>query len=174
MQYKFGAMLPKKDYRDYKLRPSKVKKHPEFYTLEPPTIKNQGNVNSCVANSVSYIIEYFNKKQENNKELFSRGFLYGYRPIGYYQGEGMYLRECLKTAQKLGDVMSKKFDGGDKEIPEIKNEVMASLDELTPTAFPNRISEYFRLNDVLTIKDAIMRYGYVIVSIPWYKGAQVK
>lgn len=174
MEYKFGAMPPTKDIRDYKLRPTKLKKYPKTFILKPPVIYNQGSVNSCVANAMSYLIEYFNSLQEANKAQFSRGFLYGYRPTGYYKGEGMYLRECLKTAQKLGDVTLEKFDGSDKEIPAIKEEVMDNLNELTPLAYPNRISEYFKLGSLSAIKDAIMTFGYVMVSIVWYEDATVK
>jgi hypothetical protein len=48
------------------------------------------------------LVEYFNYIQQKNNTKFSTEFIYGYRPDGYYVGDGMYIRDALKTLQKVG------------------------------------------------------------------------
>ena len=82
-----GCIPSKKDIRDYKL--NKKVCHavnlPEKFEVEHSAIKNQGGVGSCVAHSVSEILEQL----ADNEIKYSTAWIYGYRPAGYYQGTGM-------------------------------------------------------------------------------------
>lgn len=70
---------------------------------------------------------------------------------GYYQGEGMYPREALKTLQKLGAVESELFPYN-IEMQEAKNKVDADLDILTREAADLKIESYARLYTANEIK----------------------
>jgi hypothetical protein len=105
--------------------------------------------------------------------LFSTEFIYGYRPAGYYVGEGMYLRDALKTLQKVGDPPLHNFRGNNK-CPEAMKNVEAQLEPLKDLAYPHRISSYVRVRTVDEIKHAIIEYGYVLVSMPWHVDYKLK
>ena len=97
MSRSYGCLEPKRDFRDYRVCKSVANMQlPEEFKLEPKTIKNQGSVSSCVAHSLSSYLEL----SDSNNIVYSTGWIYGYRPVGYYQGEGMYMREAIKTLQQ--------------------------------------------------------------------------
>ena len=164
----FGALISPYDIRDYKLAAcATVQEFPETFVLPEVSVKDQGSTGSCVAHACSTIIEYFNKKQEETDAVFSTEFIYGYRPDGYYVGSGMYLRDALKTIQKLGDCPLASLKGN-HEFEEAMAIVEAALEDLKPEAYPHRISTYARVYTVDEIKQALMNHGYVLVSMPWH------
>jgi hypothetical protein len=168
----FNKSISPIDVRDYKIAVT-TQDFPKTFSLPTVTIKNQGSIGSCVAHACSSLVEYHNKRQENTSIVFSTEFIYGYRPIGYYVGEGMYVRDALKTLQKVGDcpVALLKGNHNCQEAMEI---VEAKLEELKGFAYPNRISTYAKVKKVDEIKQALMNYGYVVVSMPWYKNYKLK
>lgn len=168
----FGAMPPKYDLRDYRLYVAGSTIFPESFSLGKPEIKNQNNVSSCVAHALSYVIEKNNEKQEKNKESFSTEFIYGYRPTGYYKGQGMYLREALNTIHKVGDVKHELLPGNN-EVPKAIGVVDAVFKEVKDKAYPNRVSSYVSLKGNEEIKSALMNYGYVLISIKWYSKSTI-
>lgn len=147
MERKFGALESPKDLRDFRVCSTitKVDLPTEYKLAKELTIKDQGNVNSCVAHSLSSMLE---EKFDDN---FSTGFIYGYRPSGYYQGEGMYPREALKTLLNKGDTKNKEFDVN-VEMPEAKYRVEDKLDILEVLAERYRITAYARLYSENEIK----------------------
>lgn len=143
---KFGALYSPTDLRDFKVSSSIQNiELPSEFSLSKTTIKNQGNVNSCVAQTLSSMLE------EHTKEIYSTGWIYGYRPDDYYQGEGMYPREALKTLQKIGAVKSEIFPYN-LEMQEAKTKVHLSLDYLTKQAGEFKIESYARLYTIKEIK----------------------
>jgi hypothetical protein len=52
--------------------------------------------------------------------------------------------------------------------------VEAKFEELKGSAYPHRISTYVKVKKVNEIKQALMNYGYVVVSMPWYKNYKLK
>ena len=94
---------------------------------------------------------------------FSTEFIYGYRPDGYYVGSGMYIREALKTINKVGDCYQSDCPGNHEYETAMKN-VESKIDTLKDKAHPHRISSYIRLNNISDIKSALMDYGYVVVE----------
>lgn len=170
----FDSLVSPYDVRDYQLRkPDTAREFPETFELDAVTVKDQGNTGSCVAHALSSVVEYHNARQENNKETFSTEFIYGYRPQGYYVGSGMYIREALKTINKLGDCYT--FDcPGNHEYDKAMKNINEQLDNLTDKAYPHRITQYVRLNNVDDIKSALMDYGYVVVSMKWHANYKLK
>jgi C1A family cysteine protease len=161
----YGAKPSKKDRRDYRLAKLSPK-FPDKFELPLPVIKDQSNVGSCVAHSISYLAEsLLPKKDEYEKDRVSVGFTYGYRPRGYYRGEGMYPREAFKTFQQRGVVRHVDFPFN-VEVPKITEMVDAELARLLSRAKDNRISKYFQLKTEEEIKSCLMNYGPVSVMYP--------
>ena len=165
--YVFSNLVSPYDARDYKIA-TVSQEFPEEFELEKVSVKNQMSTGSCVAHACSSVVEYHNHRQEGNDSVFSTEFIYGYRPLGYYVGEGMYIRDALKTLQKVGDCLQSDLRGNNK-CPEAMKNVEANLEQLKDYAYPHRISAYAKVNGVNEIKQALMEYGYVVVSMPWYK-----
>ena len=159
-----GVRFSPIDLRDFRVSSSAENVQlPANYMLEPKRIKDQGNVNSCVAHSLSSMLENKWKKD------FSVGFIYGYRPEGYYQGEGMYPRDALKTLQKIGDVKEEDFPYNE-EMQEIKHKVDNSFSLLEAQADDYKISAYARLESINEIKSWLYTKGIAVpVAIPTEK-----
>ena len=166
----FGALISPFDARDYKLVASATEELPDTFKLPIVTVKNQSNTPSCVAHAASSIVEYHHKRQQNEKMVFSTEFIYGLRDIGYYVGDGMYIRDALKTLKKYGDVPLADLKGNNNYNIAMES-VKSKRDELEEKAYPHRISSYFRVKTEDEIKTALMKHGYVMASINWYKGS---
>lgn len=172
--FKFGVLKAKTDIRDYKYNPAASISDdslPEVFSLNPPPIKNQGAVSSCVAHVAAEIEEYFNKVQHNTEYPLSVGYIYGCRYN--HTGEGMYLRDALKTLKNRGISTYYEFPYN-KEVPEII-ELFKSKENWT-TDYPNKISSYFSISGsdkTKKIKKALITYGPVMVSVKWYNDFKV-
>ena len=168
----YGCKKEIEDKRDYKMKVTGIAKaptYPDEYQIKMPRIKNQGAVNSCVAHSLSTFLEECYK---NENQYFSVGFIYGYRPEEYYQGEGMYPREALKTLQKVGDVKQNDFPYN-KEIPEVKNLVDKNIERLEPIANNYKIDSYARIYTKDEIKKCLYNDCPVPISIPVYNNLSI-
>ena len=161
----YGCKKELQDKRDFKMKVSKsckVSFYPEKYEIEMPRVKDQGIVNSCVAHSLSTFLEEYYKDEDKH---FSTGFIYGYRPLGYFQGEGMYPREAIKTLHKIGNVEEDKFSHN-KELPEIKKLVDEHIEHLKPLAEEYKIDSYARIYTIDEIKECLYNNCPVPISIP--------
>lgn len=164
--FKYGCKKEIKDRRDYKAKVVSSIELPEEFEIEMPKVKNQGIVNSCVAHSLSTFLEkYFN-------DNFSVGFIYGYRPEGYSQDEGMYPREALKTLQKIGDVKNNIFNYNE-EVPKIIQIVNEKQNYLINKAQDFKIESYARIYTIKEIKKCLYSGTPVPISIPVYDGLKV-
>ena len=167
---KFTSLVSPYDVRDYKFACVSEAELPETFDCtadnKAVSVKDQGSTGSCVAHACSSVVEFHNKRQKNNNTIFSTEFIYGYRPAGYYVGEGMYIRDALKTLQKVGDVPLNTLKGN-HEYDKAMEVVEAKLEELKDSAYPHRVSTYMRVNSAQDIKQALMKYGPVLVSMPW-------
>ena len=154
------------DVRDYHICCTSTD-FPAEFVLDRVSVLNQGSNGSCVAHAGSTVVEYFNHIQKEVDTKFSTEFIYGYRPEGYYVGEGMYLRDALKTLQKVG-VPPLSAMRGNNHYKIAMNNVNEHFEEIKEYAYPNRISTYMRVYSIAEIKQALMNYGYVICSMPWH------
>jgi hypothetical protein len=168
----FSNLVSPYDVRDYQVAVT-AKEFPESFILAEVSVKNQGSVGSCVAHACSSVVEFHNKRQEGTNIVFSTEFIYGYRPIGYYVGEGMYIRNALKTLQNMGDCPVQYLRGNHK-CDEAMAIVESKVEELKELAYPHRISTYARVYSEAQIKQALMDFGYVVVSMPWHKDYKLK
>lgn len=150
------------DKRDYKMKIAGAINLPKEFKLKMPSVKDQGIVNSCVAHSLSTLLEQVYLDEDVK---FSVGFIYGYRPEGYYQNMGMYPREAIKTLHKIGDVKKSDFDYN-KEMKEIKRLVDANFEKLAPLAADFKIDGYSRIYTDQEIKECIYNGMPVPASIP--------
>lgn len=162
----YGAKKEIDDKRDYKsyIYSGKSTEMPEKYEITMPEVKDQSIINSCVAHSLATFLEETYKQQHIK---FSTGFIYGYRPDGYDQGEGMYPREALKTLLKVGDVPKHNFDYN-KEMPEIKRLVDSQFNQLKDIADVYKIQSYSRIYTENEIKKCVYNDIAVPISIPVY------
>lgn len=165
----YGCKKEIVDKRDYKLKISASINMPKKYEIDMPNVKNQRVVNSCVAHSLSTFMEEYYK---SDKKDFSTGFIYGYRPNNYYQGEGMYPREALKTLQKVGNVLHSHFPYN-IEMPNIKRIVDANLESLIKLAEKYKIKSYARIYTNNNIKKCLFNECPVPISIPVYNGLKL-
>lgn len=168
-----GAIFSPKDVRDYSVVCAAAAEFPKEFELDMVRIKNQGVVGSCVAHSLSEIIEYFNSVQKNDETEMSVGYIYGNRTTSSHKGEGMVVRDALKAIQKYGDVPKEKFPYN-IEIPKVIEEYEKVDDELYSVGYPYRISTYAKLNNDNEVKNALMKYGPVVMAMDWYNDIRVK
>lgn len=171
--FALGALDPKVDLRDYSYEPevALAAELPETFELWTPKVKNQGVVGSCVAHTAAEIEEYFNHIEGKPHKDLSVGFVYGCRYD--YKGEGMYLRDALKTLAKRGVVEHEEFPYN-KEVP-IIIDMFNEQDQVGwLTDWQHRISTYFNIKgkgqDLQDkVKRCLMNNGPVMMSVPWYK-----
>lgn len=159
------------DIRDYKIKADA--ELPEEYkgSFDIP-VKNQKNKPTCVAHALASLVEYHNKRQSGKYRKFSTEFIYGFRPEGYYIGDGMCIKDGLKTLLNKGDVYYTELEGNsnyERAMEKVKADIVA----LSYKAHPHRISAYYKLNTADEIKTAIMRDGAVVASMNTYDGARL-
>ncbi len=151
------------DIRDYTIKAGES--FPKTFCLEVDVpVKNQGSKPTCVAHALSSAVEYHHKRQHQDYLEFSTEFIYGVREGGYYIGDGMCIRDGLKTIQKYGDTLECDCSGN-HNYKTAMNNVRSNFEALKELAYPNRVSSYFRIKNAEGIKTALMKYGVVIVGM---------
>lgn len=171
--HKLGAIFSTKDVRDYKAVCKNINiEFPEEFELDMGKVKNQGNVSSCVAHSLSTVIEYFNKVQYNSDIEMSTGYIYGNRSMTSYKGEGMVTREALNTLRLYGDIEQNKFPYN-IEVPEIIVKYHEVSEQFYEDGYKYKIKSYCKLETENDIKQALMKNGPVVISMTWYSDIKV-
>ena len=172
-EYGFGLIPSPPDIRDYTLAAGVTKeKLPETFINESVKVKNQGSRSTCVAHSLSSLVEFHNLQETKSYDEFSTEFIYGCRTLEDYLGEGMHLRDGLKVLQKYGDVKYSVLPGN--SIMNIaRNKVIERFDELTEKAYPYRISTYYKINSLDELKYALYHYGPVPGAMRYYKRGKI-
>lgn len=169
-----GAILSPKDVRDYRaVCATSSTKFPNEFKLDLVRVKNQGTVGSCVAHSLSEVVEYFNKKQLNVDTEMSTGYIYGNRQNTTHKGSGMVVRDALAVLSKYGTVEKGDFPEN-IEVPEAIELFQKRFDDLLGVAYPYRISTYARLKTEEDVKQALMKNGPVVIAMDWYSDMKVK
>lgn len=169
-----GCIFSPYDSRDYQLvcGANTQQVFPKKFELEPRRVKDQGSTGSCVAHTLSSIIEYYNYNQNNDDTEMSIGYIYGNRRNSSYKGEGLIMRDALATVCKYGDCPKEEFPYN-KEVPEAIQLFEKSANHLFPLGEPHRITEYCRVNDEASIKMAIMSGCPVAIALNWYNDIQI-
>lgn len=167
-----GALFSKPDVRDY-VASSKLSEFPAEFELDMPKIKNQGSVGSCVAHSLSTIVEYFNEKETGKYEEMSTGYIYGNRRFMTHKGIGMYMRDAIKTVAKYGDVPYEYFPFN-VEVPYAIEKFESEVDKIEQVGYKFKFAEYFKLKDEAAIKTSIMENGPASFAMYWFDDIKVK
>ena len=156
-----GALRSPKDLRNYKIstKISIPAQLPDTFIVAHSHIKDQGSVNSCVAHSVTEVFEAYNNIN------YSAGWIYGYRPISYYQGPGMHISEALKTLKKVGCLTNNELNVN-IEMDKIKELVDRNIEDYKQKAEQYKIFSYAYLGSLQEIKEAVFSSQLpVIISI---------
>ena len=170
---KCGAIFSEYDVRDYKMVCTAQKyDFPKEFELKTVRIKNQGDIGSCVATSLSSIIEYYNAYQRGDFSEMSIGYIYGNRTNSEHKDEGMIMRDALDVVSKFGDVPDEYFPYYD-ETPRAIKLYERVADKLYEVGRPNRISEYCRVNTVSAAKLALMSGVPLLMALEWYEDMEV-
>ncbi len=178
MMFKLGAIPSPVDPRDYTM-PSgagSIDFPDEYSSLDGLnyTAKNQEQVNSCVSFALATAMEI---NAKNAQERRSNGFIYHNRELCEYKGEGMYVREALKSAQKMGVCLWNDYKEN-IEVPQGYEVFNEQKDALIPKAEQCKIGNYYYISiygnprfpnaplgmlDITQTKKAIMQNGFVVV-----------
>ena len=158
-----GVVESSYDARDYKIKADS--EFPEEFELPyKVSVKNQGSKPTCVAHAVSSLIEYHNLIETGKYRKFSTEFIYGTRDIGYYIGDGMVIRDALKTVQKYGDCYYADCPGN-HDTADAMNNVNEKVEEYRDLAYPHRSGSYYRVKTPEEMKTALMNHGPVVISM---------
>lgn len=164
-----GLLPGKTDIRDYKFACcSNEENYPISYERKCVRVKNQGSIPSCAAHAGSEIVEMFNLEQSGTYTRMSTEFIYGNRPEGTYQGDGMYLRDVCNTLVKKGDLTYEELPGNSNVKMAIRSVENLPL-YLSSSAYKNRVSTYFMVSTENEMKHTLMTYGPLLVSMNIYK-----
>lgn len=170
--YKLNVIPSPIDDRDYKVKDiianATKQSFPKEFCLEyKGQIKDQGNVGSCVANSLAYTREITETKQTGKYNQFSVGYIYGNRKDTDSQDEGMIPREALQNLVDFGDVYYNNFPYNDEYL-KVKAKVNANKNNLLKLASPNKITSYYQCENAEDVKYALMNLGAVTMCLAVY------
>lgn len=159
-----GFVQGESDPRDYKFQ---VKygaiSLPEEYNVDIQyNIHDQGEFNNCAAHALSSYIEILLKNKNRFKEI-SFPWYYGDRNYTENKDQGLIDRDLLKTAQKDGGLYLADYS----KVEEMK-QAMYTFNSAFPTlkdkAQNIRIGNYYQCNTIEEVKEAIYKYGSVMVG----------
>lgn len=164
----FGAIPSPIDIRDYRgTCAATAADFPEEFELEMPEVKNQGSVGSCVAHSISTVVEYFSRLQGDDARPMSTGYIYGNRTNSSYKGSGMITREAIQVTATYGDVPNTLFPYN-VEVPSAIELFEINRDSLFTKGIGNRITSYYRVQTENDIKASLTTNGPVVIVVDWY------
>lgn len=169
--YTFGGLRSLFDLRDYKMTKAGIhsQNFPKTFQLtNMPSVKDQGNINSCCAHASSTIVEYFNRTQTGETDPMSTGFIYGNRQNTIIHTQGMMLHTALENLRSDGDVKTEDFPQN-IEMPQAETLFNQYYPALKDKALPYRITGYYYCPSVDSIKAALMKDGPVLVAMFWRK-----
>ena len=174
MKKSFGAIFSPADVRDYRISKAVNYDFPEEFSLPYiPTVKNQGDIGSCVAHSIASTIEYFSYIQGDETKEMSIGYIYGNRRNTKHYGSGMIVRDALTSTCKYGDIINEFFPYN-IEVPNAIKEFEKTVDIFFEKGYPNRFSSYFRCYNNNDIKNALFnKKSPVIFGIQWFSDIKV-
>ena len=102
----------------------------------------------------------------------SVGYIYGNRKTSTYKDEGMIMRDALEAVRKYGDVRKELFPYNE-EVPHVINLFERQSRTLFKEGYPNRISQYCRVDSPNAIKSALMAGNPVLMAMTWYADMEV-
>ncbi len=168
-----GALPSPPDERDWHIdrcldMPSGTASFPKSFKVSwLPKHKDQGYVNSCVSHVLALIFECLYYKKYGRVVQMSTGFNYGCRWETTYKGEGLYMRDAIKTICKYGDVLASTWDNN-LEVPEAIRVFEEAYPEIAKFA-KKLIKGYVRLRTEEEAKAHLMKY-----DLPLFANTQMR
>jgi len=135
--------------------------------MRPTTIKNQGEIRSCVGHALASSREIGEALQKHICE-FSPGYIYANREEHTYFDEGMIPREAIASLKKSGVPRYQLFPYNET-YPSVKQKLDETKTACDLDAEPHRISAYAQLYSVLDVKTALLSIGAVPVAYTLYE-----
>lgn len=157
------------DLRDYDITmlvaSSSKKSYPDIIKDVDYPILDQGSISSCVANAISVMGSYLKNVQPTLDEMFSVGWIYGYREDTDSQREGMVPREAFKMATKTGLVKHKDFPFN-LRYQECKAKINEyGVESLKEKASKYKLDSYMSLYDEDDVKEFLNEVDNGLVGI---------
>lgn len=143
----YGCIKSPKDLRNYRIVAKSIEL-PNEYQVKHSKIKNQENICSCTAHSVSEVLETYDDIN------YSTEWIYGYREERYYQGKGMCIIDALRTIKNIGYIEYKDLQGN-YEMNKAKEIVDKDIDKYKNIASKKKIASYAELYTITDIKEAL-------------------
>jgi hypothetical protein len=172
IQHGFGSLFSQPDVRDYVATTSKKEFPEEFKLQHLPAVKNQGMVGSCVAHSLSTVLEWYNRNETKNYQKMSTGYIYGNRLLSLHKGCGMYTRDALKTISKYGDVPYEIFPQN-VEVPDAISLFESSVDSIEDKGYPYKIKSYYKLKSIDAAKAHLLTNNPIVLSMKWFDDIKI-
>ena len=132
----------------------KEKEYPDIIKKYDYPILNQHQYPMCVGYTGAEIGSYTFNVQPDINEMFSPGWIYGYRPDGYIQSlKGMNVRDAFKTLTKVGLIKEKDFPyKGDLQFLKKKIDEIG-LEYLLEKASKYKMENYINLYNENDVKE---------------------
>lgn len=165
----FGAEPSKIDCRDFRLSNVKKAKLPLEYlpSRKLPNVKNQRSTSSCVAHTISSILEWNN----HSKVPLSTQWIYACKKLLKDSNDnvGMSIKQGCAIAVKYGDVRAAMCLGND-EYPECyeKSKELLQSEPILKLAYKNHAEYYIKLSSEKEIKYAVTKELLPILSLKWF------
>lgn len=161
----------KRDFTPKDVAAGPKRELPEEFESAKTEILDQESVGSCVAHSCVTAIAKCEEARQKGHADYSRGYIYGNRRAGDFQGEGMVIREALRQLNHCGDVYYKDFPYNYR-YPEVKALIEQDKDNLAAKAEPHKIIDYYRCYSEDEIKEAVYDRGACIICVPIYSSLE--
>ena len=162
-KYPINTEIIQEDLRDYKFSEidpcTKHKKEYDDIVLNwNYPMYDQKNVGECQGCALANQMNHIKNVANNMNDMFSPGFIYGYRPDGsYMQNTGLNTNDGYRTAIKIGNVKVKDFPV-QKNYPYIKQDLNKyGLNNLVEKANRYKMEAYVSV-DVEDVKEFIHTY----------------
>ena len=169
------ALLSPPDVRDYKGVACVTEQQlPKTFELtKRGDIKSQGSTGSCVAHALAAVAEYFNIQETGKYEAMSTGYIYGNRRNTTWKGVGMYVNTALASLRHYGTTKASDWNNNN-EVPKAIELFEADCAKYQQQAYENRITQYYRLYDVASMKAALYQGHPIVFVLVFRTGMEIK
>ena len=136
------------------------------HTPQMPPVRDQGRQGSCVAQALSSMKEWHERRDIGFQGHMSPQFLYDSRPN---RSAGMFPRESFKFLQRFGCCSEKIYPYRQKETKDVYPEGSIQIPRNAyKEALNHKINYYVRLDNILQTKDALVKEGPCLIAVPVY------
>lgn len=170
MQYGKGALKPLVDVRDFKVAAVAKTYLPETFSYEEITdVKDQEDVNSCVAHAASTVLETLNQVETSQIVKLSTDYIYGMQGIAYDRyDQGMFLRDACKIVKDYGDPLESSVKGNTEQPQCALNLSKILTGTIEKEASNFKVLSYASCNSIDSVKSALFQFSPILASVKWH------